>query len=317
MGARCQLKQLQDDAPCFEYIDTAALLGTDNPPVQRWLFEDNGRRGRKLKNILEVAFRKNFHIDGSGVNQSVGQTTNGTAYWRGHILALRWKGTDSDSPHYDNMTVADLRDVVDYFQAYSDVALTGQTPVLSRKVKGVRVNCQGDQHVFGAEKHAAVEVPQDHPIFTDAPTSLSLSNRIDLPMLTRKYPVHKAWATAVDGAINQAVTFLHADTDPVQSAVARIELGLAPRQWQNKVGSILMVRADGKDLSPHQCEVLCDFCQYEVQPLYDEYLAGDLSEDAASQQMTKDTFERYFVQYRARRIAEDPSWEAETSPYLA
>ena len=41
-----------------------------------------------------------------------------------------------------------------------------------------------------------------------------------------------------------------------------------------------------------------------------------MSKEAVLQQMTKDKFERYFAEYRARQLQTDPRWAAATSPYL-
>ena len=81
--------------------------------------------------------------------------------------------------------------------------------------------------------------------------------------------------------------------------------------------------ADGKDLSLHHCEVLCDFCQFKMQPLFEDSIGAGMdpehpmSKDAVLQQMTKEKFERYFTQYRASQLENDPSWLATQSPYLA
>jgi len=97
--------------------------------------------------------------------------------------------------------------------------------------------------------------------------------------------------------------------------------GWASMEWQNRVGSVLVVRADGKDLSPHQCEVLCDFCESKMQPLFEEScrartLTMRALKDVVLQQLKKDKFEEYFQEYRARQLNSDPSWATTKSPYL-
>jgi hypothetical protein len=60
-----------------------------------------------------------------------------------------------------------------------------------------------------------------------------------------------------------------------------------------------------------------------MQPLFEDSMGAGMdpenptSKDAVLQQMTKENFERYFTQYRASWLAEDPSWSATKSPYLA
>ncbi|KAJ9614244.1 hypothetical protein H2200_002380 [Cladophialophora chaetospira] len=216
LWVHCELKRLDDDDVPFEYVDAAAYLGIDKPLAQRYPIQRNALRARDLRNTLEVAFRDTFAIDGSSLNKSIIRTTNGMAPhpWKGPILALRKKGTDLDPLHYDDMTVADFRDVVDYFRTYDDESLEETVRRNGRKVKGVKIHCEGDQKVLGLGKYVAVEVPRDHPVFDNLTTSSSISDRIELPVLTRKYPHNKAWANITGGPDNQAVTFLHMNADP-------------------------------------------------------------------------------------------------------
>ncbi len=312
MWVRSELKQSADDEPDFEWVDMAALLGTDNPLVERFPILRNIFRGRSLNNTLEVALRNKNHLNRCGRNKSVDQMTNGRCHWNGHILALRRKGMDRDPSHYDNMTVADLRDVVDYFRACGDLTFTGVPQVSGGKVKGVRINCKGDQESLGVEQYVAVDVPQDHPIFDIGSHLPDIPRRIELPVLTRAYPMNKAWANTSSGPTNQAVTFLQPSIDKRSS----IFMQWAPEVYQHKVGSVLIVRPDGKDFSPHQCEALCEYCQTKLQPLLEERMDEQTHPEVLAQVRTKDAFESFFAEYRAGRIGDDPSWEAVTSPYL-
>ena len=213
---RYDLDQLDDGEPPFEVARLRPWLGSDDPTPERQYIQRNVLRAQDIGHTLEVVGRETFLLDGSSPNQSIARTTNGTVPrpWRGPILALRKKGTELDPLYYSHMTVADFRHIVDYFLAYGDETM-GETAEAKRmKAKGVRVNCKGDQQVFGAKKYVAVNVPPDHPIFTTAPTSPSISKILELPVLTRKYPANKAWTGVTGGYDNQAVTFLHLDADP-------------------------------------------------------------------------------------------------------
>jgi len=114
-----------------------------------------------------------------------------------------------------------------------------------------------------------VEVPRDHPIFTNTTASSRISDQIELPVLTRKYPANKPWANNTGYQNNQPATFLHMNTDPDRLTTGW--WGMPPMKWDKDVGSVLVVRADGKDLSPRQCEALCDFCQFKMQPMFGEF----------------------------------------------
>jgi hypothetical protein len=322
----CDLQQEEHGEPAWERSDVNPLLGSGDPFPQRFLVQRNVLRSRDIGHTIEIVAREAFLIDGSILNQSIVRTTNGAAAhsWKGLVLALRMKGLGRDPSHYDHMTMRDFRDVIDYFLAYGDETV-GETDQTRRaKVKGVKISCEADQNVFGAEKYVSVQVPRDHPVFTKVTTPCGISALLGLPVLVKKYPADKAWAKNESisgiGYNNQAATFLHLNTDPNSRSL--MGWGWAPMEWQNKVGSVLVVRSDGKDLSPHHCEVLCTFCQFKMQPLFEDSMGAGMnpenpmSKDAVLQQMTKKNFERYFTEYRASLLAEDPSWSATKSPYL-
>lgn len=323
----CDQRQAEEGEPAWEHSDVKPFLGSGNPSPLRYLVQRNVLRSRDIGHTIEIVGRDAFLIDGSILNQSIVRVTNGVAphTWKGPILALRKKGLAADPLHYDHITMSDLREVVDYFLTYGDEAV-GRTDQTKRtKVKGVRISCEADQTVFRAKKYISVQVPREHPVFTQPTPSCGISKLVELPVLVRKYPADKAWAKdesiSGTGYSNQAATFLHLNTDPNSRLL--MGWGWAPMQWQNNVGSVLVVRADGKDLSPHHCEVLCSFCQFKMQPLFEDSIEADMdseqpmSKDAVLQQMTKEKFERYFTQYRASLLAVDPSWSATKSPYLA
>ena len=186
------------------------------------------------------------------------------------------------------------------------------------RVKGVPVNCDADQNIFGVKKYVAVEVDR---IFTESITPSSIAERLEFPVITRRYPYNPAWDTYSNYSQNQAITLLHMNADPNSRAV--MGFGWAPMEWQNRVGSVLVIHQDGKDLSPYRCEALCHFCQFKLRPLFRDN--ADLWEDdwdnpmrkePAFQQMTKNGFQGYFEDFRGSRLKENPSWVDAKSPYV-
>lgn len=252
-----------------------------------------------MENTFEIVHRDAFLNDWSLLNQSIVRATTGAAahLWKGPILALRKKGISYDPNNYENITLEDFRDVIDYFLAYGNETITEEDQTRNTKIKGVRVNCEGDQKISGAKRFVAAQVPRYHPIFATNNTPCGIS-RLGLPVLVRKYPANKAWlkndSISSSGYINQAATFLHLNTDP--NSQAMLGWGWAPMEWQNKVGSVLVVRLDGEELLPQQREALCMFCQVKMQPFEDSMGADmdpehPMSKNAVLQQMTKSSFD--------------------------
>ncbi len=68
--------------------------------------------------------------------------------------------------------------------------------------------------------------------------------------------------------------------------------------WQNKVGSVVVVSWDGKDLSPLQVEALCEFCQHEMGPLFEDQMEAGKEPETVLKQMTPEKFAKFFEAYR-------------------
>lgn len=71
---------------------------------------------------------------------------------------------------------------------------------------------------------------------------------------------------------NAAATFLHLDLRELPPGTVDygeyLGYGWAPMKWQGHVGTVIVVRGDGRYLDPKHLEVLCDFCQYRMQRLF-------------------------------------------------
>ena len=245
-------------------------------------------RHRGLSNSLVVVCRSTFVIDGSKMNKSVIKASQGAAghqgaagsLWKGPIVALKKQGSDTD-PHFPmDVDMRDYRDVVDFFISYGNAVQDGE--VSSRggkgKVRGVKINCQGDQRTFGSAVFSAVDVPAGHPVFYNP--IAQISKRVGMPVHTWKYPADRLWKNHHDDHSYENVpgTFLHQNADDVSSE----SWGWAPMQWQNNVGTVLVVRGDGQDVTTRQVEALCHFCQFKMQPLFENAM-GD-----GEVQMTRD-----------------------------
>ena len=139
-----------------------------------------------------------------------------------------------------------------------------------------------------------------------------ISKLINFPILAKKYPVNKAWQaffSGLNGATNQAATFLHLNTDPTRFE----EWGRAPMNWQNDVGSVIAVRADKQDLAPQQLEVLCHFCQFKMGPLFGDSNGcmnptKPMDKKAVLNEMTKEKFATYFEEYRKEKLKGGQHW---------
>ena len=232
----------------------------------------NVLRGRSLANTLQLVGRETFRIDGSQLNKSVARATRDAAKksWAGPIIVLKMKGPGLGPTHYTDIDMQDYRDIVDFFIANANHGKLGQDR--DTKLRGVKIHCKGDQRTFGTDVYSAVDVPKDHPIFYDpiAP----ISQLVGMPIHTRKYPPDKHWKDGLFAPTeNVPATLLHYVADPSNTG-----WGCTPLSWQNDVGSVLVVRSDGQDVTTRQVEALSRFCQFKMQPLFENALGYGLVE---------------------------------------
>ena len=229
------------------------------------------------------------------MNKSMVRATRDAAVmpWAGPIIALRMKGPGLAPSHYMDIDMQDYRNVVDYFIEYANVSV--QDGELgrerNRKLRGVKIHCKGDQRAFGTEVYSAVDVPKDHPVFYNpiAP----ISQLVGMPIHTRKYPPDKLWKDSkiVPTFQNVPATLLHVAADPSSDAWGR-----APLSWQNDVGNVLVVRSDGQDVTTRQVEALSRFCQFKMQPLFENALGGgrvEMTREEVMRYLTPSVFEEF------------------------
>ena len=236
---------------------------------------------RNLPDTVYVCSRDTFLIDGSKSNNSVASiiaTRPGQYHdWRGPIITYGKKGLGLDQQICKDLDMTDFRHIADFFRwyKYEHSSATQQTD--SIKISGVRINCLGDQKMLNKPQFEAVEVPSTDAIFSEHDTS-DIAERIGLPIWTRRCSPDPRWVTQQGNKTfggespfnNQDATFLHLCCDPNSSfdpLMGTSSWGWASMQWQNSVGSTIVVRQDKKPLSPLHVEALCKYCRYEIRPL--------------------------------------------------
>ena len=274
-------------------------------PIQR-----NALLDRNLTNTLNVICRSTFLSDGSSVNKSVVKATQGAPghEWRGPILAMKKRGLGTDPGFFLDINMQDYRDVVDYFISYRSLELEDDVRGRDRnhdqevkKVRGVKIHCEGDQREYGFAKFAAVDVPVGHPVFSKA--IVPISRLISMPLHTWQYPPDQVWRNKPNAHTNVPATVLHHNTDEDSGDW----WGRVPTKWQDDVGSVLVVRRDGRDLSVQRMEALCYFCQFKVQPLLENAQGSGLVQMSRAEVMgylTRKGFAEYFRETKLRKISE-------------
>jgi hypothetical protein len=295
----------------------------------------NSALKRRLLDTIYVCYRDTFLFDGSPANNSVAgitATKPGLFHsWRGPIIAYGMVGLHLDPTTCKDLDMNDFRHIADYFLSYNYKPVLATQQSTNIKVKGVKINCLGDRIMFSKPHFEVVEVSSIDPIFTEHDTS-DITNRIGLPLFTRRCPPNPRWAHDEDNKIferespfnNQDATFLHLCCDPK----AEFDLyrgilgwGWASQQWQNGVGSTIVVRQDKKPLSPLHVEALCNYCRYEIRPLLahstGEYAPEEpISKDAVLAMICRPTFVIYWYKLLDEKRKEGESTSAPFPYYV-
>jgi len=273
-----------DDGP-RERAFVSAFLGKDNPNSGHRLVRRNPRRDRDLINTIEVVFRDTFLIDGSKPNRSLYNAVGSTSHdWRGPSVVLRKKGLSRDPNFYADISLADYRHVLDYFATYGDdnVSVLEQginPPTRSyNAVLGVKVTCFGEQKLHSAKPFVQVLVPVTHVernnLYPEGEIS-PISRLVGLPIRAWKFTTKGEWQNRADWEFN-----MHPDSNLTASKlfmepeICSPGWGWAPMCWQTGIGNVLLLRADDTDLLVEDAELLCRFCEWKLQPLFEDALGG-------------------------------------------
>ena len=235
----------------------------------------NHALARRLPYNLFLSYRENFLHDGSTHNMAIDKIIDPNSphlhAWRGPMIAY---GTDafddvpfSQDPSYSqDLGPSDLRIIAHklntyYFKYAISPTIEDIKEELS-SVVGVRINCDGDVEVEGRPRYEPMELPAYRSFFHAA---TDVSKHIELPFVVQRIPGSVAkWKKRPDTPsgntswVNVAGTFLNIGCKP-ERADTGFNWGLAPPEWQNDVGSVVVMRKDKKPLLPIHVFALADY----------------------------------------------------------
>lgn len=312
----------------YETAHTGGLLDPDAAPSHVLTWPENELRNRPFQHVIQFVSRDAFLTDGSVKNRSLGKATGGTLPydWRGPIIALARKGKSPTLTSYDDVTMHDFRDIVDFFSIYDGTLNRNSNirkmRVVVGKTKGVRINCSGHMKDFGGKEYVGVEVELGDPIFMEPSLKYDVPRMLRLPVCILRYPPEEAWSSTRSKFENPAATHLqalvHGNAAITRDANGKAQFGGPPAMWVHKGGSALVVRSLGEELLPEQLEVLCEFCVGEVwMACMQAERTGNVEQGKRmiEEKITKANFLTYFDLYCSMRAKTDERWRNVPSPY--
>ncbi len=186
----------------------------------------------------------------------------------------------------------------------------------AQTVQGVRISCSGDIYVLGMNKFTPVDVSVLDPVFK-ADKSKS-SKMVGFPIRARKLLPHPAWKDSQESNMyeNQEATRLFRDMDPERGG----GFGIVSWSWDLGVGSVLVVRDDGRDITPQQVEAVCyyswqhttDMFQYAFE--YGDCFKSNKEMVKLVALFTPDKFREFFADFKAKKMVNDAGWATAISP---
>ncbi|KAJ7163742.1 hypothetical protein C8R46DRAFT_1101217 [Mycena filopes] len=156
-------------------------------------------------------------------------------------------------------------------------------------VRGIVLGCQSDSRngIFNE-----IDLDATHPIHSQG-TTCPLSAQVGLPIVIYRHLRENPLSMRHDAGLdNQRATYLMIDP----------ESGFAPPEWQTCVGSVTVMRKDGRPLTRESIETIW---------MYHDHIL-DLFGDGATPRssMTKAGFTKYCARYKEERLLNGyTSWE--------
>ncbi|KAK8128933.1 hypothetical protein PG984_010041 [Apiospora sp. TS-2023a] len=285
------------------------------------IVRNNVLRGRpKLPDSLNIWYLTNY--DGNDAVQ-VNATLHGgprcvcldglgETFWKGPIVAYLKAGNDFDAAKMTDMNLTAYRDAIDYLAWFRETIGSMIDPVgstnnrygqlmmgnRSGKVKGVRINCIGDQQSGDdpamRQDIVQVEVPKAHPLFTlgdDDP--LPIPKRFGESWVACSYPQSR-WrgedTDAQERAQNlKAKMLMRQITRPLLTSGGSAMIPKSRLKWTT--GSIFLVNRDKTDLDVRKVRAVCRLLEERVEPLLGSRVGADVNKVFHS--LKKEVLEQY------------------------
>lgn len=188
-------------------------------------------------------------------------------------------------------------------------------------LKGVRISCGGDKEVLKAKAYVSVEVLMDGlPLLSNSiigyPVS-PISQLVGMPVYVGRYGPDPAYlgSSATEIHLNPEALFLMRELD-----AAKEDFGFAPMEWQMAIHNCLIIRLDGRDLTPHQVEALCEFAGPHLTEALEKM--RELSDDEGVKKehekvlalITPKKFRDFFLELRLKKMGDDMDWVGAICP---
>jgi hypothetical protein len=249
----------------------------------------NTLRGRRQNpDTLNIWYIDDFLVNNLETNQSlhgsfptlIGDTWD-EMIWKGPMVAVLKVGNDPDPRQIRDITLTAYRDAIDFLGYYREgigsiidgIGMQSHfaSMLLAKrvgKVKGVRINCLGDQGGDPARQILQVDVPKTHPLFNlESDDPLNIPGYLEMEWVVKSYGGKYASITRDDReehlADNPLVRLLLLQ---VQEEMNEEWGEVSQRRLSHARGSVLIVDRAVVDLDPTMVRAMCQMIEEVVVP---------------------------------------------------
>ncbi|KAM0128793.1 hypothetical protein ACHAP3_008181 [Botrytis cinerea] len=233
------------------------------------------------------------YVDGFlKLNHSIISFTKG-AYWAGPLAVFRKERSAINSAIIQDVSLDDLPKVIRLLKQIGNGSQVMKPQALKQEFKtsrGVIIKCKGDKMDDPRPIELEVSnIPEFHPIFDGQPTNISKLMKIPLIIQGLPREARKNVVFDEDQLRNDHCGVLHLDVLSHSDTWGEI-----PSQWQNNVGTILVVRQDKKDITALQLLAIIAFIKrLDLSTVKDEPDVGT-REEFLDNYFSKTNFEDFF-----------------------
>lgn len=278
-----------------------------------------------------LLLREDCFVDGSKPNLSIGTATIGNFLfsWRGPIVSVLTSPQESAvggaSPVLLDITMTDYRDLIDFFRDYGQYVVGEEdfapisfwwlAPALKQKLisqpqfQVVRLSCDVEYEATN-NKYSPFNIGIGHPA-TAFLQPCAVTDRIGIPLVIRRSPTDSAYRANAEatGNTNYGPNLLLMDVDPTSNT-----WGLVPENLTQ--GSVVVMRADSRDLHPHHLEAII---MYLKDPIYPALRAStgpnpERTRSSVLEMLAGDRFFWHYTRYKKMKIDIDGTWKSTPDP---
>jgi hypothetical protein len=238
----------------------------------------------------------------------------GEKFWRGPVVAYLKAGNDLDAKKMKNMTLTAYPDAIDYLGYYCETigsmidqpgSSAHRSKVImgerSGKVKGVRLNCDGDAAGDPSRRFVSVDVPRNYPLFTlQGDDPLEIPQHFDEDWVVYRYNGYKdPSAPEAQNHFGKLLQLVISEEYLETTERSQIEIDTGMAEWgkvpdhrqADTTGRLLLVSQSKGDVDVRKAKAICEMIGHVIGTHVEDMHTED--REALLDLLTSEALERF------------------------